>query len=79
MSDASPLSDAVRPCNSLTQCNPLVAPVIGGLGALLAGAVLVAIFFLVRSRPRGYVVAVVDVVHTANIADCLGSPGRALC
>ena len=67
VSDASPLSDAVRPCNSLTQCNPLVAPVIGGLGALLAGAVLVAIFFLLRSRPRGYVIAVVDVVHTANI------------
>jgi hypothetical protein len=67
VSDASPLSDTVRPCNSLTQCNPFVAPVIGGLGALLAGAVLVAIFFLLRSRPRGYVVAVVDVVHTANI------------
>ncbi len=50
VSDASPLSDAVRPCGGGFQCNPLLLPVLGGLGAILAGLVLVAVFFLV-SQP----------------------------
>jgi hypothetical protein len=66
-SDASPISDAARPCSSTLDCNPVLVPVLGVLGmALLIGAALV-IFALVRSRPRGYVLAVVDVVHTANL------------
>ncbi|MFL5671971.1 MAG: fibronectin type III domain-containing protein, partial [Chloroflexota bacterium] len=66
-SDPSPVSDIARPCSSALDCNPVLAPVLGVLGlALLIGAALV-IFALVRSRPRGYVLAVVDVVHTANL------------
>jgi hypothetical protein len=67
VSDASPLSDTVRPCSSLIDCSGLFVPVLGGLAALLVGGLLVAILALVRGRTRGYVVAVVDVVHTANI------------
>jgi fibronectin type III domain protein len=67
ISDASPVSDAARPCSGLTQCNPLVLPIFGGLGGVLLLAILAAVFFLLRGRPKGYVVAVVDVIHTANI------------
>jgi hypothetical protein len=66
-SDASPLSDAVRPCGSLLECNPAFLPVLAIVGLLLAGGILAALFALFRGRTRGYVVAVVDVVHTANI------------
>jgi len=67
VSDASPISDSVKPCGSALECNPILLPALGILGVLLAGGLLVAFFALVRSRPQGYVVAVVDVVHTANI------------
>jgi hypothetical protein len=66
-SDSSPLSDVIRPCASLFDCNPIVAPAVGVLGALLLAAILFAILALYRDRTRGYVVAVVDVVHTANL------------
>ena len=64
LSDPSMLSAAVRPCGSAIECNPLLIPLLGlvGLG-LIAGVVV----FLVASRTREYVVAVVDVVHTANL------------
>jgi hypothetical protein len=39
----------------------------GVLGIVLLLAVLAAIAALYRDRTRGYVVAVVDVVHTANL------------
>jgi hypothetical protein len=67
MSDASPLSDAVRPCGSAFQCNPILLPAVGGLALLLIIGILAALFALFASRPKGYVVAVVDIIHTANI------------
>jgi hypothetical protein len=67
VSDASPVSDSVRPCGSALQCNPLMLPIMSGLGAVLAIAILVAVIALLRGRPTGYVIAVADVVHTANI------------
>jgi hypothetical protein len=66
-SDASPLSDAVRPCGSLLECNPLLAPIVGILSIILVGGLLAAFVALYRERSRGYVVAVVDVVHIANL------------
>jgi hypothetical protein len=67
VSEASPVSDAVRPCASFLDCNSLFAPLLGGLGLLLVGGLLAAFFALFRGRTTGYVIAVVDVVHTANI------------
>jgi hypothetical protein len=66
-SPPSELSAAVLPCNGFLQCTPTMLPIVGGgIGILLLG-VLIAAFFLYRDRQRGHVVAVVDVVHTANI------------
>ena len=72
LSDPSAVSDAVRPCGSLLECNPGAAPFLGILGFGGVGGLLLALFALYRGRTRGYVVAVVDVVHTAN----LGSGSR---
>jgi hypothetical protein len=67
LSDASPLSDFVRPCSGLLDCNPLALPIVGGvLGVLLLG-ILLALFGIYRERSQGYVLAVVDVIHTANL------------
>jgi hypothetical protein len=66
-SDASPLSDAIKPCGSPFECNPILVPILGGLVALLLAGIAAAVFALLRGRTHGYVVAVVDVVHTANI------------
>ena len=67
VSDASPLSDAVTPCNAFLECNRALLPVLAGLLAVLGAGILVALILLYRGRTTGYVVAVVDVVHTANI------------
>jgi hypothetical protein len=67
VSDPSPLSNAVRPCGSLIECNPILLPIVGILALLVAVGLLMMFVALLRSRARGYVVAVVDVVHTANI------------
>ena len=67
LSDASPLSDPVRPCASFLDCNALAVPILGILGLVLAGGLLAAFVLLFRGRTRGYVVAVVDVVHVANL------------
>ncbi len=67
VSDASALSDAVRPCASLIDCNPLLTPLLGVVGAVLLAGLLALLVSLYRDRTRGYVVAVVDVVHTANL------------
>jgi hypothetical protein len=67
VSDPSEVSDAVRPCGSLMDCNPVLTPVLGVLGVVLFGGLLVLLVSLYRDRTRGYVVAVVDVVHTANL------------
>jgi hypothetical protein len=66
-SDASPVSDAFRPCSSMLECNPILQPILLGLGGVLALALLGGVFFVYRGRARDYVVAVVDVVHTANL------------
>jgi hypothetical protein len=66
-SDPSALSAAAFPCNGFLQCTPSLLPIIGGgIGVLVLG-VLIAAFFLYRDRQRGHDVAVVDVIHTANI------------
>lgn len=67
LSDASPLSDAVTPCGTFLECSGLTTPILIGVGALLAGAVLLGVILLVPRGRGGYVVAVVDVVHTANL------------
>ncbi|MBA2718288.1 MAG: fibronectin type III domain-containing protein [Chloroflexi bacterium] len=66
-SDASPLSDVVKPCGGPFECNPVLLPILGGLVGLAALGILFTLFALYRGRTTGYVVAVVDVVHTANI------------
>ena len=66
LSDPSEPSDAVRLCGSLLDCNPVLRPVLGILGFLAVTGVLLTLLALYR-RTRGYVVAVVDVVHTANL------------
>ena len=71
LSEPSALSDAAMPCGSFVDCDPLlrslVQPILVLLGVLLAGGLLAAFVALYRERPRGYVVAVVDVVHSANL------------
>ena len=66
-SDASPLSDPMRPCGSALECNRLLLPGLGVLGVLLFGGLLATLIALYRGRTTGYVVAVADVIHTANI------------
>jgi fibronectin type III domain protein len=66
-SDASPASAAVKPCASFLDCNGLLLPVVGILGTILALGLLAVAIALFREGRRGYVLAVVDVVHTANL------------
>jgi len=66
-SDASPLSNLAKPCGSSLDCNPTLVPIIAALGVLLGAGILLALIAFARSRRRGYVLAVVDVVHTANL------------
>ncbi len=69
-SDASPVSDSVLPCGSTLECNPLLQPILAVLAIVLAGGLLIAFMALYRDRRRrGYVVAVVDVVHNANLGN----------
>lgn len=72
MSPASAVSDAVFPCGSLLECNPILQPIVAVVGALAAAGLLAIFVMFYRRRPRGYVVAVVDVTHSAN----LGSGSR---
>ena len=67
VSDASALSDGVTPCGSGLQCSGLLQPMLALLAIVVAGGSLAAVVALYRERPRGYVVAVVDVVHSANL------------
>ncbi|HEX5825390.1 MAG TPA: fibronectin type III domain-containing protein [Candidatus Limnocylindrales bacterium] len=66
VSDASPLSDAVRPCGSILECNTLLLPILAGVGLVMLIGILAAVFVGYRGR-GGYVIAVVDTVHTANV------------
>jgi hypothetical protein len=63
----SPISNSARPCSGLFQCNPVVIPIVGGVGGLLLLALVAAFLYAIRGRQSGHVVAVVDVIHTANI------------
>jgi hypothetical protein len=67
LSDASAVSDAVKPCGSLLECDPRLPPILVVLGSVLVAGLLIVFVALYRARRRGYVVAVVDVVHTANL------------
>jgi hypothetical protein len=67
MSAASPLSKAVQPCGSPLDCNPTLIPILGVIGVLLLGGLLVLLVLIARSGSRGYVLAVVDVVHAVNL------------
>ena len=66
-SEASPVSDVFKPCASSLDCNPILAPILGVLGIALTIGLILVVMALIRSRRRGYVLAVVDVVHTANL------------
>jgi hypothetical protein len=67
VSDASAVSDALRPCGSAIECTPIITPILIAVGAVLGLILLGLVFGLYRSRPKDYVVAVVDVVHTRNL------------
>jgi hypothetical protein len=67
LSDASPVSDVVRPCGSALECNPILLPALAAIALLMAVAILGTLVAMYRGRTTGYVVAVVDIVHTANI------------
>jgi hypothetical protein len=67
VSEASSLSDVATPCGSALECNGLIQPLLGLLGIVIAGGLLAAFAALYGGRPRGYVVAVVDVVHSINL------------
>ena len=67
LSDASPISDAVSPCGSMLECTPILPPILAVIGAILAGLLLFVLVGLFRDRRRGYVVAVVDTIHSANL------------
>ena len=67
VSPASALSDAAMPCGSFLECNGLLQPLLAVLGIALVGGLLVALVALFRERPRGYVIAVVDTVHSINL------------
>jgi hypothetical protein len=58
-SDASPLSDAFRPCAGLIDCNPLVTPLLGGL-LVLALALFLFVLWRWYAGRRVYVTAQVD-------------------
>jgi hypothetical protein len=66
-SEPSVLSDAVLPCGSLLDCQPELRPLVGILGILLVVGLFAAGIAIYRSRVSGYVIAVVDSVHTANL------------
>jgi hypothetical protein len=59
VSDASPLSDAFRPCSGLVDCNPLIVPLLGGLAVLLLAGILLTLWRWYAGR-RVYVTAQVD-------------------
>jgi hypothetical protein len=69
LSDPSAISDAVRPCGSLFECNPVMPRLVALAGFLALAGVLAALLALYREGRRGHVVAVVDVVLTANLGN----------
>jgi Fibronectin type III domain len=66
--EPTPVPEAIPPCGSLLECNPLVQPLLGILLAVALGFGLLALFLaFYRGRSRGYVVAVVDGIYSANL------------
>lgn len=65
--ELSPFSAAVRPCSNFVDCNGLSLPLIGGITAIILGAIGLGLMGLARTRTGGYVVAIVDNVHSANL------------
>jgi hypothetical protein len=62
------VSDPIPTCGSLLECNPLFQPLLGIVLAVALGAGLLALFSaFYRGRTRGYVVAIVDGVYSANL------------
>ena len=49
------------------QCNPALAPILIVLAGGVVLGIIAAVMALAAIRRRGYVLAVVDVVHTANL------------
>ncbi len=64
--DASPLSDAFRPCGGLVDCNPLLLMPIGGLVVLLLLGLLIAIWRWYGGRGV-YVTAEVDLFGAVTL------------
>jgi hypothetical protein len=67
LSAPSALSAAVTPCGSVIECNASLPPILAIVGILLVVAFAVASILFLRDSNRGYVVAVVDSIHTANL------------
>ena len=62
----APAAQAAKPCGSTFECNPMLQPILGIVGVILVGGLLILLVGLLRDR-AGYVVAVVDTRHTANL------------
>jgi hypothetical protein len=66
--EPSAVPEAIPPCGSLLECTPLLQPVLSILVAVALGGGLLALFLVFyRGRSRGYVLAVVDGIHSANL------------
>ena len=62
------VADPNPTCGSLLECNPLLQPLLGIVLAVALGSGLLALFFAFYRRPsRGYVVAVIDGLYSANL------------
>jgi Fibronectin type III domain len=62
------VSDPIPTCGSALECNPLLRPILAVLLAVALGGGMLALFFaFYRGRSRGYVVAIVDGVYSANL------------
>lgn len=65
---SAPTADPLPTCGSLLECNPILQPLLGIVLAVALGGGLLALFFaFYRGRSRGYVVAIVDGVYSANL------------
>jgi hypothetical protein len=67
LSDASPLSDAFRPCGSLFECNPAAAPLMAVVLLVLLLALVYAIWRWWTGRIRWWVTATIDDFDTVTL------------
>jgi hypothetical protein len=62
------VTDPIPTCGSALECNPLLRPILAVLLAAALGGGMLALFFaFYRGRSRGYVVAVIDGLYSANL------------